>query len=265
MKPFRTILSLYAMALAMAASAQPYAGPPRIVEIDTPRMTVFLPARAVATGRAVVALPGGGYRKLVVDREGWDWAPFFNDMGIALAVVEYTLPTGNPSLPFNDATAAIKVMRDSAECWGINPHEVGIMGGSAGGHLAATVATHAVGAAKPDFQILFYPVISMTEGLAHKGSRANLLGDTPSDSEVASYSNELQVTGDTPRALLLLSDDDELVAPTHSILYYQALHAAGVPASIIIYPDGGHGWGHRLNFKYHDVMLDQLRAWLNGF
>lgn len=250
---------------AHAATPAARASAPRIIHIDSPRMTVFLPAKSAATGRAVVDLPGGGYSLLATSHEGWDWAPYFNDMGIALAVVEYTMPKGNRELPYRDAVAAVKMMRDSATAWGINPQEVGIMGSSAGGHLATTVATHAPAEERPDFQILFYPVVSMKKGLTHGGSRSNLLGKDAAEADVLEYSNELKVTAATPRALLLLSSDDTTVDPANSVLYYEALRAAAVPAAMAIYPTGGHGWGYKPTFAYRDAMLAQLRAWLAGF
>lgn len=238
---------------------------PRIIKTEKPKMTVFLPAKGLATGRAVVAYPGGGYHFHAKGYEGFEWAPFFNNLGIAYAVVEYSFPNGDKTLPYSDATAAIKIMRDSADVWHINTNDIGAMGSSAGGHLASTVATHADSLARPNFQILFYPVISMDKQITHKGSRKNFLGANPDEADVLEYSNELKVTKDTPRAIMLLSDDDKTVAPDNSIRYYNALHAAGVPASIIIYPTGAHGWGHKSTFEYHEAMLAQLTAWLKGF
>lgn len=236
----------------------------RVITIDHPKMTVYLPSKETSTGRAVVGLPGGGYRKLATGHEGTDWIPYYNNLGIAYAVVEYTLPAGNRALPYDDAVAAMKVMRDSAETWGINPHDIGIMGSSAGGHLASTVATRADSTARPDFQILFYPVISMKSKLTHQGSREHLLGQHPSSELVKEYCNELNVTAATPPAILLLSDDDKTVSPLNSIRYYEALHSAGVPASMVIYPTGGHGWGFHRSFTYHDAMLTQLTSWLRN-
>ena len=139
------------------------------------------------------------------------------------------------------------------------------MGSSAGGHLATTVATHADNEARPDFQILFYPVVSMKDGITHGGSRKSLLGEAPSEADILEFSNELKVTPNTPPAIILLSDDDKSVIPANSLRYYEALHAAGVPASMVIYPSGGHGWGYKPSFKYHDAMLNQLKEWLKGF
>ncbi|WP_279066716.1 alpha/beta hydrolase [Muribaculum intestinale] len=257
-----TAMSLGALATVSLPAQN---GAPRIIRIDNPKMTVFLPPTSAATGRAVVDLPGGGYSHLATGHEGFDWVPYFNSMGIAYAVVEYTLPAGNRELPYKDATDAIKKMREHASEWGIKTDDIGIMGSSAGGHLATTVATHADTTARPDFQILFYPVISMKDEITHGGSRKSLLGEKPSEADILEYSNELKVTADTPPAIILLSDDDKGVVPANSLRYYEALHQAGVPASMVIYPSGGHGWGYKPSFKYHDAMLNQLKEWLTGF
>lgn len=262
MKHLKKFAMAFVFCLAGTAAVSAQTDEPRMIKIDNPKMTVFLPAKNLATGRAVVAYPGGGYHFHATGHEGFDWVPFYNNLGIAYAVVEYSFPNGNKSLPYNDAIAAIKLVRDSAEVWHINPHDVGVMGSSAGGHLASTVATHADSLTRPDFQILFYPVISMDKKITHKGSRNRLLGENAKEADVLEYSNELKVTKDTPRAIMLLSDDDKTVDPDNSVRYYNALHAAGVSASIIIYPTGAHGWGYKRAFKYHDAMLAQLTAWL---
>ena len=139
------------------------------------------------------------------------------------------------------------------------------MGSSAGGHLASTVATHASAAARPDFQILFYPVITMDKSYTHRGSHDNLLGKEASEALETEFSNEKQVTAETPRAFLVLSSDDRTVPPANSVNYYTALIANGIPAALHIYPTGGHGWGHRDTFRYHDQVLDELAAWLKSF
>lgn len=236
------------------------------IEVSHPvPMRVFLPDPAIATGRAVVAMPGGGYVMRAMEHEGYDWAPFFNDRGIALVVVSYRLPHGDRSLPISDAEMAIRTVRDSAQVWHINPNDVGIMGSSAGGHLASTIATHSKGSARPDFQILFYPVITMEADHTHAGSRKNLLGENPPASLVDEFSNEKQVTPETPRAFIVFSDDDKTVPTMNGINYYAALKRNNVPASLHIYPSGGHGWGFRPNFRYHAEMRSDLSSWLDSF
>ena len=143
---------------------------------DTAKVSVFLPKEKVATGRAVVICPGGGYQHLAMKHEGTDWAPFFNNMGIAAIVLKYRMPNGNHEVPVADAEEALRLVRRNAQAWNIKTDEVGIMGSSAGGHLASTLATHSKGDAKPDFQILFYPVITMMPDITHKGSHDNFLG-----------------------------------------------------------------------------------------
>ncbi len=178
-------------------------------DIEQPSLRVFLPAPELATGRAVVACPGGGYSHLAVDHEGCDWAPYFNKQGIALIVLKYRMPKGDRTLPISDAEAAMKIVRDSADVWNLNPRDIGIMGSSAGGHLASTIATHAKPELRPDFQILFYPVITMDKSYTHMGSHNSLLGKDASAELEKEYSNEKQVTKETPRAFIVYSDDDK--------------------------------------------------------
>jgi acetyl esterase/lipase len=153
-------------------------------------------------------------------------------------------------------------VRENAEKWGIKPNKVGIMGSSAGGHLASTVATHSLPGTEPNFQILFYPVISMDWNYTHKWSRLFLIGKKPTKEMVDLYSNDLQVSSNTPPAILLLSDDDKVVPSPNSVNYYLALRRHNVPATMHIYPSGGHGWGCRKDFKYHKEMMADLTAWL---
>ena len=176
---------------------------------------VCLPESGKATGRAVVICPGGGYEWLAMENEGTNWIPFFTERGIACMILTYRMPHGDLSIPVGDAEKAVAMVRDSAAVWNINPYDVGIMGSSAGGHLASTLATHAPFRSRPDFQILFYPVISMDENKTHAGSVRNFLGEKRHNRRyVEMYSNELQVRRHvTPPALILLSTDDTLVPP----------------------------------------------------
>ena len=236
---------------------------------DKAEITVYLPDAKKATGRAVVCCPGGGYSHLAIDHEGHQWATFFNNQGIALIVLKYRMPHGNRMIPISDAEEAMKTVRRQASEWHIDPHNVGIMGFSAGGHLASTIATHSTGDAAPNFQILFYPVITMDLGFTHKGSHDNFLGDGHSKKELrkleADYSNDLQVNRTTPRAFLALSDDDKAVPAANGFNYYEQLYKHDVPASIHIYPTGGHGWGYRESFAYHYNVIFELKAWLQSF
>lgn len=227
-----------------------------------PSIKVFLPEASKATGRAVVCCPGGGYSHLATDHEGYAWAPFFNERGIALIVLKYRMPHAVTEVPISDAREALRIVRANAQKWNIDPKKVGIMGSSAGGHLATTIATHSDAETAPNFQILFYPVVTFDYKYTHKGSRHNLIGENASADMVDLYSNEKQVNATTPPAILLLSDDDKTVPSMNSVNYYAALKANGIKASMHIYPSGGHGWGIRDNFKYHNEMLNDLSAWL---
>lgn len=234
----------------------------KVVSFDNPDMKVFLPPASIANGKAVLACPGGGYSHLAFDHEGYDWAPYFNSLGFAYAVVKYRMPARDKSIPTGDVAACFRILRDSAEVWHFSPDQIGIMGFSAGGHLASTIATQPSTVCNPAFQILFYPVISLDASITHMGTRQGFLGDNPSDADVAAWSSQNNVTTTTPPAFLVLCSDDTVVPPANSILYYNALIANHVPASMFIYPTGGHGWGHRASFTYHPEMLRELTTWL---
>lgn len=227
-----------------------------------PSIRVFLPAKENANGKAVVCCPGGGYVHLSMENEGYNWAQFYNEQGFAYIVLKYRMPNGVTEVPISDAKEALRIVRENAAAWNILPDKVGIMGSSAGGHLASTVATHSDSLTAPAFQILFYPVITFDYAYTHQGSRHGLIGKEASPEMVELYSNEKQVTKQTPPAIMLLSDDDTAVPTPNSVNYYLALKHNHVPASLHIYPSGGHGWGFRENFKYHEQMLADLKAWL---
>lgn len=235
------------------------------VAADTAKVRVFLPAAKRATGRAVVICPGGGYDHLAWRNEGTDWAPFFNDMGIAAIVLKYRMPHGVKEAPLSDAEQAMRLVRKNAQAWHVNRDDIGIMGFSAGGHLASTVATESRGDAKANFQILFYPVITMMPGYTHKGSHDNLLGKKPDKSTEREYSTDMQVSRATPRAFILLSDDDTVVPPANGVSYYLELYRHDVPASLHVYPSGKHGFGFNSSFRYHVEMRLELQAWLRSF
>ena len=227
------------------------------------QLVVYLPEQP--TGRAVVCCPGGGYAVLSNTHEGAAWHEFFNAKGIAFALVNYRIPHGDRTLPIGDTEQAMRVMRDSAAVWHLNPRDIGIMGSSAGGHLASTIATHTPYELRPDFQILVYPVITMGPG-THQGSLDGLLGDQQKDPDlVRLYSNQFQVKShQTPPAILILSDDDGLVPPVpNAIAYYSAMHNAGINCSLHVYPSGGHGYGYMPFFAYREQMLSDLSAWLD--
>ena len=232
---------------------------------DTAKLYVFLPQSKKATGRAVIICPGGGYTNLALDHEGKDWAPFFNRMGIAVFVLKYRMPHGNKKVPVSDVEQAMRMVRVNAKEWNVNADDVGIMGFSAGGHLASTLATHAKEDVMPNFQILFYPVITMDPAFTHKGSHDHFLGEHPRKKDQLEYSNDVQVSRISPRALIILSDDDNVVVPDNGVNYYSELYKHDVPASIMVYPTGGHGWGMKPDFAFHAEMLMNVRAWLDSF
>lgn len=226
-----------------------------------PAITVYTPKNP--TGKTIVMCPGGGYTHQATAHEGHDMADWFNAQGITYVVLKYRLPYGNHEIPLADAEQAMRIVRKYAKELGVDPSKVGIMGASAGGHLATTLATHySSPETRPDFQVLFYPVVSMDADVTHMGSRINLLGEKPSEELVKLYSNELQVTPDTPKAFIMLSSDDGAVPPANSINYYNALLKNKVGASLHAYPVGGHGWGFRDKFPYKGQWTNELEKWL---
>lgn len=262
----KTYLILFAFLLNLSLAAQNRNFTLPLSDGQGSSMEVFLPDSAHSTGRMIVICPGGGYVHLAIEHEGRDWAPFFNEKGIACAVVKYRMPEGNPQVPADDAEAAIAKAREHAAEWQLNPKDIGIMGFSAGGHLASTVATKAAPASRPNFQILFYPVITMEHGDRHDGSRRSLLGNRADEPDVLRrFSCENTVNSDTPPAILLLSGDDTVVPPAgNAVAYYKALHAHHVRTTLHIYPTGGHGWGMRNSFAHHAQMLTDLSYWLEN-
>ena len=240
-------------------------------------LTPFLPDPPKATGAAVIVAPGGGFRTLSMENEGWDVARALADKGVAAFVLKYRLPNDASQLdktivPLQDTQQAFRLVRQRAKEFGVNPERVGIMGFSAGGHLASTAGTHfekPVGEGadgtnvRPDFQILIYPVISFTDSLTHGGSRNNLLGKNMTPERKKLYSNELQVTPRTPPAFLVHSGDDETVKVQNSVQFYLACLRNGVPAEMHLYPKGGHGYGMN-NKTTPDAWMDRLQNWMQA-
>ena len=249
----------------------------RISNISRPTLTVFLPEKAKATGAAVVICPGGGYGINAFKHEGTEVAVALNKAGIACFVLKYRLPSDKIMKdkrigPLQDAQQAMLLVRSRAKEFNVDPNKIGIAGFSAGGHLASTAGTHykellvdnpARVSARPDFMILLYPVISFTDTVGHIGSRNNLIGTSPSESDVRLFSNELQVTSDTPPAFLMHAGDDEVVKVANSIKFYQALQRNKVPAELFIYPKGGHGFG-LVNPTSPDRWLDRCLDWMRS-
>ncbi len=241
----------------------------RISHVQDPTLEVYLPSKRNASGQAVVICPGGGYRILAYDWEGTDVAKYLNAHGIAAMVLKYRLPDTDSNeephqSPLMDAQQAMKIVRSNAQKWNINTDKVGIMGFSAGGHLASTLGTHYDTESKPNFMALIYPVISMSAGVTHMGSRTSLLGNNPSADLINHYSNELQITEQTPPTFLLHASDDQAVVVKNSLLFYQGLVAKGVPAEMHIYPSGGHGFGLGLEHEHLSSWPDRLMDWLES-
>lgn len=229
------------------------------------QMVCFLPQNP--SGKAIVGVPGGGYSMLSNTHEGTMASTWLNGQGIAYFVVNYRLPEGDRTKPISDVEKGIRTVRDSAAVWGINPHDVGIMGFSAGGHLSSVISTHSAFDVRPDFTILFYPVISMDERVSHVWSCRNFLGeDQKNPAMVRDFSTQNAVRRHlTPPACIIMASDDRLVPPvTNGVQYYSAMRNAGNECAMYIYPTGDHGFGFGPWFKYHDQMLNDLGNWLKA-
>lgn len=233
----------------------------RVANVITPSITVYKADKP--NGVAIIMCPGGGYARLAMNHEGHDMAPWLNAQGITYIVLKYRMPNGHYEVPLSDAEQAIRLVRQHAKEWNIRPDRIGIMGASAGGHLAASLATlYSSNETRPDFQILFYPVISMVPGVTHGGSRQNLLGNNPSQELEDKYTLEKQVNERIPQAFIMLSADDGAVPPANGIHYFEALLQHQVPATLHVYPTGGHGWGFRDAFTYKRQWTGELEKWL---
>lgn len=249
---------------------------PRVSRVTDPELLVYLAPKEKATGAAVVICPGGGYGVLAIDHEGYDVAEWLNGMGITGIILKYRLPSDeimkDKSIgPLQDVQEAIRTARRNASAWNLNPDRIGVMGFSAGGHLAGTASTMYSEqvytsrdnvSARPDFSILIYGVLSMQDGVTHKGSQQNLLGQNASKESKDRFSNELRVDAKTPPAFLVHSADDPAVPIANSLLYYQALTSAGVEGELHIYESGGHGYGLAPKGSTESQWPAACQAWL---
>jgi len=248
----------------------------RISKVSVPTLTVYKPANP--NGMSVIICPGGGYSILAFDKEGTRVAEEMNKWGITAFVLKYRLPDDTTNIdrsiaPLMDAQQAIRLVRSKAAEWGLKKDKIGIMGFSAGGHLASTAATHFkknvdvtnkdTTSVRPDFAILVYPVISFDSTITHKGSRNNLVGATASAETINLFSNELQVTAKTPPSFLVHAGDDGGVSVENSVRYYQACIKYKVPVEMHLYPKGGHGFG-MYNKTTNDNWMERLKNWLSG-
>lgn len=253
------------------------AGGKMVSQVVKPTLTIFLPAKEIASHMAIIICPGGGYTMLSMTNEGYSIAAKLNEMGIAAFVLKYRIPidsmmTNKEICPLQDAQRALQLVRENAVQYNIDTAMVGIMGFSAGGHLAATASTHFQKYyipnkekinLRPDFSVLIYPVISFSDKLTHLGSRVNLIGKSPSAELIHDFSNELFVNNNTPPAFLVHAQDDRMVNPLNSLVYFEALLSDKIPnCEMHIYPKGGHGFG--MNIPKSDVYwMDQLQNWLS--
>lgn len=246
---------------------------------DKPSLFVYKAPADSATGAAVLICPGGGYVHLAMDHEGHDVARWFNSMGITAFVFKYRLGSAEGDgykhpVMLNDAKRAIRMIRNDAKIYGIDANKIGVMGFSAGGHLASTLGTHYDSGMKnadndidktnsrPNFMILIYPVISLNAKFTHRGSRQALLGPNPDASLVDSLSNETQINSMTPPTFLVHSTDDKVVPPENSIYFYLALRENNVPAEMHIYEYGGHGYGMAPDDPILHSWTDRCQDWL---
>lgn len=227
-------------------------------------LEVYLPSKSKANGRCILVTPGGAYQNLAVDGEGRQWAPWLNERGYVMAMLSYRMPHGNYTWPLQDGREAMALLREKGEEWRIKNGCIGVMGFSAGGHVASTIATKTHDDEAPDFQILFYPVITMDPSYTHANSRTNLLGSNPSTELQDLYCNEKQVASGNPPCFICYAADDNVVPIANAKNYYKALTEKGVPAYIKEYPKGGHGFGFNTWFTYHNDMLNELETWLQG-
>lgn len=224
---------------------------------------VYFPEKKDSRSPAVLIIPGGGYGGIAIDHEGHKMAKWLSGEGFVAVVLKYRLPGGVHTIPLEDAEQAIHTIRKNASSWKVDVSKVGVIGSSAGGHLAASLSTLAADANRPNFAILYYPVISFDNMTTHGGSKNNLLGSEVNNQALVNrYSLEKQVDKKTPPTLLLLSDDDKVVVPANSILYYTALKKAEIPAAMYIFPSGGHGWGFNDTYLYHKEMRALTEKWL---
>lgn len=250
----------------------------RVTNVSVARLYVYAPEKEKNTGLAVIICPGGGYSLLAMKHEGEWFARWLADRGITGIVLKYRLPNHHPQVPLSDASRAIRWVRGKADSWGIRPDRIGIAGFSAGGHLASTAGTHFDAgdpsaadptdrlSCRPDFMLLFYPVISLSpQGNPHIGSRNALLGSARTPAQLDYFSNEKQVTGQTPPAFIVHCDDDPAVSSLNSVRFYMALKQNKVPAVLYVFDRGGHGWGLREEFSYYGQWTALLEKWLSRF
>ncbi|WP_068546842.1 alpha/beta hydrolase [Thalassotalea crassostreae] len=250
-----------------------------IADVQTPTIAAFLPEKSKSNGMAVLILPGGGYKGVAYDLEGTEYAKWFNSQGFAAFVLKYRMPQAKSAqvsykAPIQDAQRAIKYIRYNARRFNIDKDKIGVIGSSAGGHLASTLATHRrteyyqaqdeidTMSSNVNFAMLIYPVISMKKGITHNGSRRNLLGKTPSKDLIIQFSNELHVTKDSPATFIVHSTSDTAVSVKNSKLFYEALLTHNVNVTMHLFAIGNHGYGLGTNIDYAPNWRHLAEQWL---
>ena len=250
-------------------------------KVQVPTLEIILPPKKFSNGNAIIIFPGGGYKNLAYKWEGVTMSQFLNSKGIAAFILKYRLPQSKSVkishlAPLQDAQRAIKIVRKNAKKWNIDPNKIGILGFSAGGHLASTLGTQFnrdlienkdeidLIDARPNFMALIYPVISMDSSIYHGGSVKNLLGESPSKELIRQYSNELNVTDDTPPTFIIHSNDDKGVKVENSLRFHKSLNQNGIKNEMHIYPYGGHGYSLATGMgqlsKWPDLLIDWIKS-----
>ena len=252
-----------------------------IENVQEPTLEVYLPPKKNATGKAILICPGGGYSGLAYDWEGTDIAKWLTSKGITAFVLKYRLPKSNSIIlgrkaPLQDAQRAIRLIRHNSEKWNVLKNQIGIMGFSAGGHLASTLGTHYNDSensltstidslsARPDFMVLIYPLITMKASYTHEGSKNNLLGKNPKQELIDFYSNELHVNKNTPPTFIVHATDDKIVSVMNSILFYRALEKEEIYSEMHIYPKGGHGFAMAIGKDHLQTWIDRFSEWIES-
>ena len=251
----------------------------RIINVSNPDISVYLPTKKYATGQAIIICPGGGYVQLSVDLEGTDIAGYLNSIGVAAIILKYRLPSEESNIdpgkaPLMDAQRAMRMVRHHASEWNIDPGKIGIMGFSAGGHVASTLGTHfdygnkaaadsvERQSCRPDFMVLGYPVISFTDSVKRTNSRKILIGENPDKNLILEYSNEFHVKDDTPPTFFVHADNDPSVSVEQTLIMYKALRKKKIPAEVHILSEGGHGFGLATNNEHVASWANSMKLWL---
>ncbi len=253
----------------------------RIRNVQTPEISVYLPSRRNATGKSVIVIPGGSYRFLAYDTGGTDIAKWLNSKGIAAFLLKYRLPFASNNVvghksPLLDAQRAMRLVRHHAASWELDPQQIGVIGLSAGGHLAASLSTlfdygdkgsqDAVErhSSRPDFSILVYPVITSDPAFSHESSFLALLGENPKEELLLRYSIEKQIKKDSPPTFLIHSADDAIVPVENSIIFFEKLKEKGIPTEMHIYPYGGHGFSLAIGRGHLSTWTDRVIDWIHS-